>query len=577
MEVASPESSVEPLDDEVEGEKVYLSDADVKPNVEFEDDPPTDWRSIYVANIVAGLATLQSGTGMSTVWPYMKIVNPNMTETVYGIIQGASALGNIIAAGITGVWANKWRNTKPPLITGKVISIIAACIYLIIQLKTSAALILFLLFDIFNGIASGFSSAYRTHISMASKENERSKAFGLSMFASSLGLILGPLLQMLFTLLGYPGASLFLGFNLNLYTAPFYLAILLSIVAVILLIFFFNGTMRITQKKIAIPTTENTAELDDIKRISVVITEDVFKHDSSEKPISTIQKLSKKVKEILQIRRRSRKVKPVKTVKYDKIAVFVLMATKITLELNMLAITSLMAPYSMAAFQWSSSDTVKYTSAMMLAVGGFSMIFSVAYVFFKINKIISERIALVCSMIVFLLFFVLTFPWPFLGKTMPYQHVKGEAAYFNQTEAIAVLASSNSTSAELVGCNVKYAWCAKTPRVNVYVFTITAVIAIGIAMPFSNVNLDILYSKMLGPIKQGVLQALFVSIEQVLNVVGPVIFSLIYTLSGPTYLWIFEIVASCIGIALLLLNFRRMISFTNRVERKVLKHGTIVS
>uniref|UniRef100_A0A7E4W8M5 MFS domain-containing protein n=1 Tax=Panagrellus redivivus TaxID=6233 RepID=A0A7E4W8M5_PANRE len=543
--------------------KVAPTKTPTKPlKIDIEDDPPTDWRSIYVANIVAALATVQVGSVIPTIWPYMKIVNPNMTETMYGAFRGASALGNIIASGVAGFWANRWRNTKPPLITGKLLNIFATCLYLLIEVKSSAAMFLFLFYDIFHGISAGFSSAYRTHISMASKEHERSRAFGLSMFAGSLGFLLGPLIQVLFTFLGYPGISLPFGFHLNLYTAPIYLALVTSGVGILFLSLWFNGKMRIKQKKIALSPAAENYELQDYQNISVYT--NGLNDDGSNSSITKTQ-------------RPSDEVKGVKVVRYDKIAVFVLMAAKVSVELNMLAITSLMTPYSMAAFEWSSADSVTYMSAMMFAIGGFSMIFSVAYVFFKFDKIIPERIALVCSLTIFLLFFVFTFPWAFLSETMPYQHAKGETAYFNQTEAIAALAASNSTGAELVGCNVNYSWCATTPRINVYVYNAALVFAIGIGMPMTHVNLDILYSKMLGPIKQGVLQALFVSIGQVLNVIGPVIFTEIYSLSGPTYLWMFEIATSCIGVSLLLLNFHRMVSFTDRVERKVLKHGAVVS
>ena len=93
---------------------------------------------------------------------------------------------------------------------------------------------------------------------------------------------------------------------------------------------------------------------------------------------------------------------------------------------------------------------------------------------------------------------------------------------FSEDEAITSLAALNYTG-ELVGCNVEYAWCSSTTRINFIVFIIFAILAIGFAMPLSNINIDILYSKVLGPIKQGLLQGIMASAGQAISIVGPLL------------------------------------------------------
>jgi hypothetical protein len=84
-----------------------------KDNGFFEDGQrKTDWRSIYIANIIALLSAIQLGSIIPTIWPYLKLMSPQITETTYGAIRGAHALGSTVAAGAAGYIANRQANTK---------------------------------------------------------------------------------------------------------------------------------------------------------------------------------------------------------------------------------------------------------------------------------------------------------------------------------------------------------------------------------------------------------------------------------------------------------------------------------
>uniref|UniRef100_A0AC34F8H3 Major facilitator superfamily (MFS) profile domain-containing protein n=1 Tax=Panagrolaimus sp. ES5 TaxID=591445 RepID=A0AC34F8H3_9BILA len=138
------------------------------------------------------LASIQSYTVNPTLWPYIKFLNPSITETANGAFQGASALGNAIASTVAGLLVNKYSTTKPQMIAAKVLTIFAAFFYFGIELNFKAAVVLLIIFQALCGIAGGFGSVYRTHMSMATAESERAKAFGLAMFASAIGSIVGP-------------------------------------------------------------------------------------------------------------------------------------------------------------------------------------------------------------------------------------------------------------------------------------------------------------------------------------------------------------------------------------------------
>lgn len=51
----------------------------------------------------------------------------------------------------------------------------------------------------------GAANIYRTHVAMASTEADRPKAVGICSLAPAVGIFIGPLGQIVFTTLGYPG------------------------------------------------------------------------------------------------------------------------------------------------------------------------------------------------------------------------------------------------------------------------------------------------------------------------------------------------------------------------------------
>uniref|UniRef100_A0A914QNS3 Uncharacterized protein n=1 Tax=Panagrolaimus davidi TaxID=227884 RepID=A0A914QNS3_9BILA len=176
----------------------------------------------------------------------------------------------------------------------------------------------------------------------------------------------------------------------------------------------------------------------------------------------------------------------------------------------------------MTVFEWDSQELILYESLFMAPTGLCSLMFSICYIRFNFDKKIPVRIALLLGLSLFIFFFIATFPWPFISSTIPYAHPKNETAYFKQSEAAAALLQFNETG-ELVGCNIAYKWCETTPRINLPIFYISTILVLGIGIPLFAISLDIIYSTVLGPIKQGVLQGLFSSSGDIINIFGPII------------------------------------------------------
>uniref|UniRef100_A0A914Y6X7 Major facilitator superfamily (MFS) profile domain-containing protein n=1 Tax=Panagrolaimus superbus TaxID=310955 RepID=A0A914Y6X7_9BILA len=259
-----------------------------------------------------------------------------------------------MASLFSGYLVNKTSNTKPALIISRILAICSTFIYFGIEFNATSAIYLMIAYQLLMGISFGFGNVFRTHIAMATKESERSKGYGLSNLSYSLGTIIGPLLQLIFSLIHFPGLKLLFGLHFNLYTASVYLALFTSIIGLLALIFFFYGNLKVLPKKAGqdeiIVATENNTSTINLKEAGEI----------------KIDKIDKNIK-------------------YDKIAVCVLIYAKCVHETITLILFS-----------------------------------------------IPERIALMIAIGLFICFFGATFPWPFISQKIPYEHVQNGTAFFKR-------------------------------------------------------------------------------------------------------------------------------------------------
>uniref|UniRef100_A0A914YT60 Major facilitator superfamily (MFS) profile domain-containing protein n=1 Tax=Panagrolaimus superbus TaxID=310955 RepID=A0A914YT60_9BILA len=129
---------------------------------------------------------------------------------------------------------------------------------------------------------------------------------------------------------------------------------------------------------------------------------------------------------------------------------------------------------------------------------------------------------------------------------------------------------NSTTSNETFGCNTdKFTWCQSLRPVNVFLYYISYIIALGFAFPIMNITTTTLFSKVLGPRRQGLQQGLFQVSGGVARMVGPIVISILYTSSGPRWAWHLEILV--IGITLLFwfIFYRRMIPFQFKKKTSV--------
>lgn len=97
------------------------------------------------------------------------------------------------------------------------------------------------------------------------------------------------------------------------------------------------------------------------------------------------------------------------------------------------------------------------------------------------------RVNCLVSLVGIVLFYLLTFPWPFLP---------GNLQTFSSS-------TSNATADDISGCDVEaFTWCETLRPVNVYLYYVSYVLFIGIFYPNFNISFSTLFSRILGPKRQ---------------------------------------------------------------------------
>ncbi|KAL3071795.1 hypothetical protein niasHS_016894 [Heterodera schachtii] len=340
----------------------------------------------------------------------------------------------------------KIQNTKipsvdnpPSFLSGILLSFFCSLLYanleiLIGQWRKWA----FLALEFLIGCSGGALIIWRTQLAVSSTDRDRQKATALLGIAINLSFILGPVI-VLSTKYVFP-VSLSLPWHaqLSIYTAP-------------VKVCRWNWQCRAERELI------------------------LFVFDRSVSPVPPASP--------------SKGHKVLRPVKLDHLAIFACFVVRINFSTFILYLISLSSPFTMAVFNWSGEQAVIYTMLTHGVVGIMGLLISIGYAM-RIFPRFKERKCILASLCLMLIFFLVSFPWPFLSARMP-----ANSCAFN--------------------------WCDSTPTVNIYVYHVALVICLGFGMPVGQVNLDTLYSRMLGPIKQGTMQGMFFATGESMMFFGP--------------------------------------------------------
>ncbi|TKR69380.1 hypothetical protein L596_021549 [Steinernema carpocapsae] len=477
----------------------------------------THWKSIYILTVVSIIGVIQMSTVPPQVFPYMRILDPDASPSFYGRLNFQSRSCGLCRA---------------PIVSGKVFAIISCLVYLAVEYfpNTYEQKIVFVVYEIFAGLSIGMVGILRSYVAMASTEEDRSKAISITTMAMPLGIAIGPVIQLIFTKLSYPGLTLPTGGHFNMFTAPVVTAFILNCFGLCLLVVYFKDKTTATRSKGSIRPSKIIVNKDDYEVATVCSVTSTTTTTEEKTPL-------------------------------DWSAISTCLITRLVLGLILINIRVVATPYTMMAFSLTSSQTVFYHSLSMALVGVFGILVHLIYIFFKVAEKISERMACTATCFYFMLFFLITYPWPFLSEKLKSDSIMEILA--NQDFNITLLDSTENKHPVVLTektMECVYSWCDTTPAINFWVYYVSNII-LGTGMPIMMINLDILFSKLLGNIKQGTMQGIFMISGDVVNIVGPIILSTVYETSGPTYIWMFLIICTSACGLMWILMYRRMVPY----------------
>nr|CAD2183993.1 unnamed protein product [Meloidogyne enterolobii] len=212
----------------------------------------------------------------------------------------------------------------------------------------------------------------------------------------------------------------------------------------------------------------------------------------------------------------------------------------------------------MVLFAWTRTESVKYFSAAQAIMSLLAFLIYVGFIMFRFDRFLHERCNVIASLFALLLFHILTYSYPFLpGHLTTYS---SEDYPFNGTD---IDDDINNEEIQHVGCDTsKFSWCNSVRSTNPFYFYICYILFIGLAFPSLNVSLNTLFSKIIGPRRQGFQQGLLQMAGGAARMVGPVVISVLYSAYGPQSAWLMEMGVISLNLALLLTCYGRMIPLT---------------
>ncbi|KIH45824.1 hypothetical protein ANCDUO_24130 [Ancylostoma duodenale] len=67
----------------------------------------TPWTSIYIAGGCGFVQVAQASIYLSSMWPYLRKLNPDASENFFGYIVALYSFGQCISAPVFGYWSNR--------------------------------------------------------------------------------------------------------------------------------------------------------------------------------------------------------------------------------------------------------------------------------------------------------------------------------------------------------------------------------------------------------------------------------------------------------------------------------------
>uniref|UniRef100_A0A0M3IBC0 MFS domain-containing protein n=1 Tax=Ascaris lumbricoides TaxID=6252 RepID=A0A0M3IBC0_ASCLU len=179
----------------------------------------TPWCSIWICNTLQLLNGIQFSLFYTSMWPYLKTLDPNANIDFFGWVIAVFSAGQTVASFLFGIWNQKVKSTKYPASCGMVLMVAGNLMYAILPILQSGQKWIMLAARLVVGFGTGNLSVLRSYVAVGCAQKDRVKAVSLGIGMFVLGLSIGPAIMVVFTPLG-PNGFLIGSFPVTMYNLP---------------------------------------------------------------------------------------------------------------------------------------------------------------------------------------------------------------------------------------------------------------------------------------------------------------------------------------------------------------------
>ena len=193
------------------------------------------WRSIRVMYLTMFLSSVSFSICMSSLWPYLKLLDNAANTGFLGWVVASYSLGQLIASPLFGGWANCRGKSREPLVVSMLINVIANVLYSYLESIPSHQTIYLIVARSLVGFGAGNVAIVRSYVAGATTLKERTSSMANMSACQAIGFIIGPVIQIAMVPIGYPGIVHIESLHLDLYTSPAILSAIVGVINIILL------------------------------------------------------------------------------------------------------------------------------------------------------------------------------------------------------------------------------------------------------------------------------------------------------------------------------------------------------
>ncbi|CAJ0605289.1 unnamed protein product [Cylicocyclus nassatus] len=323
------------------------------------EEPATPWKSVYIAGACSFFQAAQFSIYFSSMWPYLRKLNPNALETQFGYIVALYSFGQCVSAPSFGYWSNRIEQVRIPLLAGFCSMMAGNTLYLSLPFfSPSNVAIVMMVARFIQGCGTGNMALLRAYVSTASTKEDRSRSIAFVSGGIATGTLIGPAFQLIFSPLGPDGVYVLPFYRLNLYNAPALFSLIMNIIGFLILFFFFKEKY------------------------------DVLKADAA--------KVTKQLPSPCLI------------------AILICVGTRFVQIFATTTIETLGSAFSMLMFGFNKEEAVNTNATAHLVAGILGATLYFFFIIFNLSSWVHPRIAAIVCLSAYAGLFATTYPWPFI-------------------------------------------------------------------------------------------------------------------------------------------------------------------